>query len=169
MYGCLVTWFCYQLITKPANKTAVPSWLDPPTDKIFGPIYLLLNLVYILTGLVSAKDQEPRFGNNKLDRHLHHPRKTTETCRTPQTTFCGIGFRKITNWFGCYKYYFISRFIRLLQPDLTDKTPILAAITTSNWFISLVVNSRLNEALLWFHLFLVPHICVGERGQHWLR
>ena len=27
--GCLVTWFCYQLIAKPGNKTAVVSWPDP--------------------------------------------------------------------------------------------------------------------------------------------
>ena len=27
--GCLVTWFCYQMITKPGNKTATPSWPDP--------------------------------------------------------------------------------------------------------------------------------------------
>ena len=27
--GCLVTWFCYQLIAKPGNKTATPSWPDP--------------------------------------------------------------------------------------------------------------------------------------------
>ena len=25
--GCLVTWFCYQLIAKPGNKTASVSWL----------------------------------------------------------------------------------------------------------------------------------------------
>ena len=24
--GCLVTWFCYQLIAKPGNKTATPPW-----------------------------------------------------------------------------------------------------------------------------------------------
>ena len=29
--GCLVTWFCYQLIAKPGNKTAAGSWLDPDT------------------------------------------------------------------------------------------------------------------------------------------
>ena len=29
MCGCLVTWFCYQLIAKPGNKTATPSWPDP--------------------------------------------------------------------------------------------------------------------------------------------
>ena len=28
-FGCLVTWFCYQLITKPGNKTATVSWPDP--------------------------------------------------------------------------------------------------------------------------------------------
>ena len=27
--GCLVTWFCYQLIAKPGNKTAANSWPDP--------------------------------------------------------------------------------------------------------------------------------------------
>ena len=27
--GCLVTWFCYQLIAKPGNKTATVSWRDP--------------------------------------------------------------------------------------------------------------------------------------------
>ena len=28
-WGCLVTWFCYQLIAKPGNKTAPPPWPDP--------------------------------------------------------------------------------------------------------------------------------------------
>ena len=27
--GCLVTWFCYQMIAKPCNKTAAPSWPNP--------------------------------------------------------------------------------------------------------------------------------------------
>ena len=27
--GCLVTWFCYQLIAKPSNKTATVPWPDP--------------------------------------------------------------------------------------------------------------------------------------------
>ena len=27
--GCLVTWFCYQMLAKPGNKTAAPSWPDP--------------------------------------------------------------------------------------------------------------------------------------------
>ena len=27
--GCLVTWFCYQLIAKPGNKTATPPWPRP--------------------------------------------------------------------------------------------------------------------------------------------
>ena len=31
--GCLVTWFCYQLIAKPGNKTATVPWPDPYTLK----------------------------------------------------------------------------------------------------------------------------------------
>ena len=27
--GCIVTWFCYQLIAKPGNKTAAVLWPDP--------------------------------------------------------------------------------------------------------------------------------------------
>ena len=27
--GCLVTWFCYQMIAKPGNKTVAPSWPGP--------------------------------------------------------------------------------------------------------------------------------------------
>ena len=30
--GCLVTWFCYQLIAKPGNKTATVSWPEPYTS-----------------------------------------------------------------------------------------------------------------------------------------
>ena len=29
--GCLITWFCYQLIAKPGNTTAAVSWPDPYT------------------------------------------------------------------------------------------------------------------------------------------
>ena len=28
-WGCLATWFCYQLIAKPGNKTVAVSWPDP--------------------------------------------------------------------------------------------------------------------------------------------
>ena len=39
-WGCHVTWFCYQLIAKPGNKTAAPSWPDPYTTSIThtGPV-----------------------------------------------------------------------------------------------------------------------------------
>ena len=33
--GCLVTWFCYQLIAKPGNKTATVPWPDPYVTQIF--------------------------------------------------------------------------------------------------------------------------------------
>ena len=31
--GCLVTWFCYQLIAKPGNETVTVSWLDPDNHR----------------------------------------------------------------------------------------------------------------------------------------
>ena len=34
--GCLVTWFCYQLIAKPGNKTAAVSWPDPYVHLLSG-------------------------------------------------------------------------------------------------------------------------------------
>ena len=34
--GCLVTWFCYQLIAKTGNKTAAVSWPDPYVFMIHG-------------------------------------------------------------------------------------------------------------------------------------
>ena len=51
--SCLVTWFCYQLIAKPGNKTAAVLWLDPfipPTrwnwrgEYWFYPVYLSTHL-----------------------------------------------------------------------------------------------------------------------------
>ena len=38
--SCLVTWFCYQLIAKPGNKTAAVSWPDP---YIYSYIYIYIN------------------------------------------------------------------------------------------------------------------------------
>ena len=32
--GCLVTWFCYQLMAKPGNKNTTPSWPRPDDSKI---------------------------------------------------------------------------------------------------------------------------------------
>ena len=31
--GCFVTWFCYQLIAKPGNKTTTVSWPDPYIER----------------------------------------------------------------------------------------------------------------------------------------
>ena len=50
--GCLVTWFCYQLIAKPGNKTATVLWPDP--YKIHGAFWnnvhcISINSVPIVT------------------------------------------------------------------------------------------------------------------------
>ena len=50
--GCLVTWFCYQLIAKPGNKTATPPW---PNSLIFRYLTLSLsmrNLALLMTLII---------------------------------------------------------------------------------------------------------------------
>ena len=44
--GCLVTWFCYQLIAKPGNKTAAVPWPDPYSGILMGRVNL-----YGVTGI----------------------------------------------------------------------------------------------------------------------
>ena len=51
--GCLVTWFCYQLIAKPGNKTVAVSWPDPYNYSFFCQFLLksdsfLLNQVFCI-------------------------------------------------------------------------------------------------------------------------
>ena len=44
--GCIVTWFCYQMIAKPGNKTAIVPWPDPytpVTESIHGFYEILFN------------------------------------------------------------------------------------------------------------------------------
>ena len=43
---CLVTWFCYQLITKPGNKTAAVPWPDPyqVRSSRLGAVYVPQNI-----------------------------------------------------------------------------------------------------------------------------
>ena len=57
--GCLVTWFCYQLIEKPGNETAAVSWPDP-------------------YGIHTA--QKKFIGNKKVDYHANLP-STMLTCQ----------------------------------------------------------------------------------------
>ena len=42
--GCLFTWFCYQLIAKPGNKTATVSWPDPYINTPYNPTFKSLLL-----------------------------------------------------------------------------------------------------------------------------
>ena len=51
--GCLVTWFCYQLIAKPGNKTATVPWPDP----------------YVVDGKLPTQ----RASNEELWWSLHYP------------------------------------------------------------------------------------------------
>ena len=44
--GCLVTWFCYQLIAKQGNKTATVPWPDP---SLFMTLWNSLDMLQIIT------------------------------------------------------------------------------------------------------------------------
>ena len=45
--SCLVTWFCYQMIAKPGNKTATVPWPNPYANMIYHIfIYMLLFFIY---------------------------------------------------------------------------------------------------------------------------
>ena len=45
-WGCLVTWFCYQMIAKPGNKTASASWPDPHEYECIIILTLPINCSY---------------------------------------------------------------------------------------------------------------------------
>ena len=47
--GCLATWFCYQLIAKPGNKTATILRPDPYTHAL-SPVVVSMNTLYTLRG-----------------------------------------------------------------------------------------------------------------------
>ena len=60
--GCLVTWFCYQMITKPSNKTAAVPWPDPSQDFV----------ITLSWGFLHSRSrcQMNTFTNNVLDHTL---------------------------------------------------------------------------------------------------
>ena len=49
-WGCLVTWFCYQLIAKPGNRTGAPLWPDPYVTFYWNPA----NATKMSEGLVKS-------------------------------------------------------------------------------------------------------------------
>ena len=53
--SCLVTWFCYQLIAKPGNKTAAPSWPDPhsPLPISYITVFFLLDVEKYLLSIIN--------------------------------------------------------------------------------------------------------------------
>ena len=60
--GCLVTWFCYQMIAKPDNKTAAPSWPEPYI--FFEVTQWWREVIYIFFDVsVAIKDFEYDFAN----------------------------------------------------------------------------------------------------------
>ena len=54
-WGCLVTWFCYQLIAKPGNKITTPLWLDLYEMRMYSsiqvgwqvPLWVVVDMWYL--------------------------------------------------------------------------------------------------------------------------
>ena len=53
--SCLVTWFCYQMIAKPGNKTATPSWPDPYMENSINNVVAIrvINIVRFCMSFIS--------------------------------------------------------------------------------------------------------------------
>ena len=69
--GCLVTWFCYQLVAKPGNKTAALPWPDPYICCdcfIFARsiIHLYSNFIIIMTAICKNIGLQPCRSNQNI-------------------------------------------------------------------------------------------------------
>ena len=109
--GCLVTWFCHQLITKPGNKTATPSWPDP---------YALC--VFVQCRLPVSFPFKFQFGSRVLWRkilissyHLNSAydiilRQLTQTwIQFPHYWSLVRGIQRSLNWFPSQRVNYVKR------------------------------------------------------------
>ena len=78
-WGCLVTWFCYHLITKPGNKTVAPSWPDP-----YICIYMYIMSMYFAVTFITYHRAASFF---------------FPTVRHPLLRFCNTAFAKSNGQF----------------------------------------------------------------------
>ena len=69
MCGCLVTWFCYQLIAKPGNKTAAPSWPDLYTDSfiMYACLYVYITCIYFFSISIPTSPNNDSWHHNDTD------------------------------------------------------------------------------------------------------
>ena len=82
--GCLVAWFCYQLIVKPGNKTATVSWpdrthialfwinLDHDTAKTLSSIVAIVLLLFLLLLLLLLLPHHHHHRRRRRRHHHHH-------------------------------------------------------------------------------------------------
>ena len=74
--SCLVTWFCYQMITKPGNKTAAPLWPNP-YGSIF-QFYILYDFMELfplptagsLSSVRTSRSSRPVWNWNKISTNF---------------------------------------------------------------------------------------------------
>ena len=82
-WGCLVTWFCYHLITKPGDKTVAPSWPDPYIC-IYIYIYIYIMSMYFAVTFITYHRAASFF---------------FPTVRHPLRRFCNTAFAKSNGQF----------------------------------------------------------------------
>ena len=73
--GRLVTWFCYQLIAKPGNKTATVSWPDPYTYWLG---YLVVVVIFIGFYNMSSTKPQPTQQHEFIQTTTKHNEVPTE-------------------------------------------------------------------------------------------
>ena len=80
MFGCLATWFCYELIAKPSNKTAAHSWPNQ-YNFVISRIYIIDHMIQVgcfsgvgLTKPISSVwivSELSKRGSPLTDYHIH--------------------------------------------------------------------------------------------------
>ena len=87
--GCLVTWFCYQLIAKPGNKTATTSWPDAYKDAYEIGVLIIKKrhshdyLVFIMEIFITKKTVFIFRQGSEGCCHIRHPSESH-----PNPKFC---------------------------------------------------------------------------------
>ena len=85
--SCLVTWFCYQMIAKPGNKTAAPSWPDS----------------YIPSPVESTHPMSAKNSCNLFFPFMVHTRNLHAMVGVWHILSNNVQWRYNTNWSSCSK------------------------------------------------------------------
>ena len=112
--GCLVTWFCYQLIAKPGNKTATVSWPDSYTKFEKKKIYIC-----ILNTWIRIHSQ---MYSIFINTHLCEPCPSTQRAKSRHAGCCpGALF----SWFGLTRNWMSYTCIAPIRNGIQQKLLVI--------------------------------------------